>query len=318
MTIQDRAVEWAYGAGWAIVRLMPERIAARLFRAGADRAFRKRGPATDRLAVNLRQVVGAQMPDDEFDLVLRDALRSYARYWMEAFRAPTKTREQHRDGFALINDGLEDLLGHTQAGQGVILSLAHVANWDAAGAWVVANGMDLTTVAERLKPEGVYQKFLAYRRALGMEILPLTGGDRNTLGVLTDRLRAGAVVPLLADRDFSQAGVEVDFFGQKTKMPPGPAILALRTGAPMYVVNMWYEPDHCWGSLDLVPMPDPGSGPLNQRVREMTQSMADRLAAGIAKHPADWHMLARMFPPPGETGTDPETNKPAGEAAVTG
>ena len=87
----------------------------------------------------------------------------------------------------------------------MILSLAHVANWDAAGAWVVANGMDLTTVAERLKPEGVYQKFLAYRRALGMEILPLTGGDRNTLGVLTDRLRAGAVVPLLADRDFSQA-----------------------------------------------------------------------------------------------------------------
>jgi KDO2-lipid IV(A) lauroyltransferase len=86
----------------------------------------------------------------------------------------------------------------------------------------------------------------------------------------------------------------------------------------MYVVNMWYEPDHCWGSLDLVPMPDPGSGPLNQRVRQMTQSMADRLAAGIAKHPADWHMLARMFTPPGETDGDPETSKPAGEAAVTG
>ena len=130
-----------------------------------------------------------------------------------------------------------------------------------------------------------------------MEILPLTGGDRNTLSVLADRIRGGAVVPLLADRDFSAAGVEVDFFGQKTKMPAGPAILALRTGAPMFVVKMWYETERPVGQLLRIEPPDADSGPLMARVRAMTQSMADGFAVGIAEHPADWHMLARMFTP---------------------
>ena len=295
MSLKDRTVESSYAAAWRLVRLMPERLAAVLFRVGADRAARKRGASVRRLATNLRQVVGPEMPDAEFDLLVRDAVRSYARYWLEAFRMPSKSREQNRTGFALVNNGLDELLSPTRQGQGVILALPHAGNWDAAGAWVVANGMPLTTVAERLKPEGVYRRFLAFREGLGMEILPLTGGDRNTLGVLADRLRGGTVVPLLADRDFSAAGVEVDFFGQKTRMPGGPAILALRTGAPMFVVNMWYEKDRPWGELTRVPAPEPGSGPLNARVRVMTQSMADEFAAGIAKHPADWHMLARMF-----------------------
>ncbi|HKD97737.1 MAG TPA: phosphatidylinositol mannoside acyltransferase, partial [Micromonosporaceae bacterium] len=205
---------------------MPEPAAAAVFRAGADRAAARNGEGVKRLAANLRVVVGPDMPEDEFKLLVRDAMRSYARYWMEAFRLPSKTPQQHVDDFDLHDAHL--LLDNHAAGRGCVLALSHSGNWDAAGAWVCANGMPLTTVAERLKPEAVYQRFLAYRESLGMEILPLTGGDRPVMDVLIERANAGAVVPLLADRDFSTRGIQVDFFGRKTRMPGGPAILALR------------------------------------------------------------------------------------------
>lgn len=175
------------------------------------------------------------MPEAELDELVRRGLRSYARYWMEAFRLPALSREQILATFRLDQEEL--LSSAVAAGRGVVIALPHAGNWDAAGAWVAANGWPITTVAERLKPEGVYERFLAFRQRLGMEILPTQGGERPAFDVLVDRLRAGAVVPLLADRDLSARGVEVDFFGARTRMPAGPALLALRTGAPLYVAS---------------------------------------------------------------------------------
>jgi phosphatidylinositol dimannoside acyltransferase len=290
----SRIVELAYAAGWRLVRAAPRPVAAAAFRAAADRAARRRGPGTRRLAANLRRVVGPDLPAAEFDLLVRDALRSYARYWLEAFRMPALSREQLLDQFRL---GRHELLGaDVAAGRGAVVALPHAGNWDAAGAWVAAMGWPITTVAERLKPEGVYERFLAYRRALGMEIIPLTGGERPPIDVLADRIRRGHVVPLLAERDLSARGVEVTFFGGRTRMPPGPALLALRTGAPLYVASMWYEPAGPRGHLDgPIELPGPETGTLDQRVRALTQRVADEIAAGIARHPRDWHMLQRMW-----------------------
>jgi KDO2-lipid IV(A) lauroyltransferase len=177
---------------------------------------------------------------------------------------------------------------------GTVIALPHGGNWDAAGAWVAANGWPITTVAERLRPERMYERFLEFRRGLGMEILPTTGGARPPIDVLAERVAAGSVVPLLADRDLSSRGVEVTFFGGRARMPPGPALLALRTGAPLYVAHMWYEPERPVAQLD-GPIEMPADGPLAGRVREVTQRVADRLATGIARHPADWHMLQRLW-----------------------
>jgi KDO2-lipid IV(A) lauroyltransferase len=294
MSARDQAIEWSYRAAWRLVRTLPEPAAAAMFRAGADRAAAKRGSGVARLAVNLRAVVGEDLPQDQFDLLVRDAMRSYARYWMDAFRLPSKSPAQLRDGFVL--HGWERLRDNCAAGRGTVLALPHGGNWDAAGAWVSAMGLPLTTVAERLKPEGLYRRFLKFREDLGMEILPLTGGARPTLDVLAERVQAGTVVPLLADRDFSVRGVEVDFFGQRTKMPAGPAILALRTGADLVTVDMWYEPSGAVGRIsEPIPLPSASDGPLDVRVRQVTQQVADSLAEGIARHPADWHMLAKMF-----------------------
>ncbi len=286
--------EIGYVAGWRLVRALPRPVAAAAFTAGADRAHRRRGAGATRLRANLRRVVGPDLSEAELDELVRAGLRSYARYWMEAFRLPSLSREQVLATFRL--DGAELLAADVAAGRGAVVALPHAGNWDLAGAWVVANGWPLSTVAERLKPEAVYQRFMAFREGLGMEILPTTGGHRPPLDVLTDRLNAGAVVPLLADRDLSARGVEVDFFGGRTRMPAGPALLALRTGAPLYVASMWYEPDAACASLE-GPLPVPGhqDGTLDKRVRSLTQLIADGLAAGIARHPQDWHMLQRMW-----------------------
>lgn len=285
-------VELGYGAGWAVVKALPRSVVWPAFRAGADRAFRSNGPGAQRLRRNLRQVVGPSMPEPELDLLVRDGLRSYARYWMDAFQLPRYSPRELNDLFALEN---YELLGKAvESGTGCVVALSHSGNWDVAGAWVCAQGWPITTVAERLKPEGLYQKFLEYRTSLGMEIIPTVGGERAPLEILTERVGAGHVVPLLADRDLSARGVEVRFFGGRTRMPAGPAMLALRTGAPLYVVSLWYEGHRTCGVLE-GPIVPPQDGSLDVRVRSVTQTIADMLARRIAEHPQDWHMLQRLW-----------------------
>ncbi len=287
-------VELGYAAGWSVIKALPRSAVWPVFRAGADRAARKNGPGTQRLRRNLRQVVGPDMPEAELDTLVRAGLRSYARYWMEAFQLPKFSQEQLLEEFDLENG--EWIGDAVTAGTGCVIALPHAGNWDVAGAWVCARGWKLTTVAERLKPEGLYQRFVDYRASLGMEIVPTVGGQRPPMDVLEESLRNAHCVPLLADRDLSARGVDVEFFGGRTRMPAGPAMLALRTGAPLYVCSLWYDGEHARGRLDgPLRVPPPDSGPLDVRVKALTQTIADELAAGIAEHPADWHMLQKLW-----------------------
>lgn len=308
---RDRLIEFGYAAGWRLVRALPEPAARALFRAGADRAAARRGPGVQRLARNLSCVLGEPASDE----LVRDAMRSYARYWLEAFRLPSRTRAQLRDGFRL--EDVDKLVKAHEAGTGAIIALPHAGNWDAAGASVTALGLPLTTVAERLKPEGLYRRFLEYRERLGMTIIPTVGGQGSPIDALVQALGQAHIVPLLADRDLSARGVEVDFFGGRTRMPAGPAMLALRTGAPLFLVDMWYEPDAgCGRVVGPLPVPDASAGPLDVRVRLLTQQIADGLARGIAAHPADWHMLQKLWltEPPARDAAQP---RPAFTAGAT-
>ncbi|GAA2704939.1 MULTISPECIES: phosphatidylinositol mannoside acyltransferase [Actinoplanes] len=287
--MKDRLIALGYTAGWRVVRALPLPVARKLFTAAADRAYRGGGPGTQRLRRNLQQVAGPDMPDT----LVRDGLRSYARYWMEAFRLPSQSRAQNAAGFFMQTDSYEEMKKLIAEGNGLILALPHVANWDAAAAWVVSHDWPMITVAERLKPESLYKQFLEYRESLGMRVLPLTGGERSPLDELGDHLKQGWVVPLLADRDLSRNGVEVQFFGGRTRMPAGPAILALRTGAPMFTVDMWYSEHRVEARLRKITPPE--DGPLDERVKRTTQLMADAFALGIAEHPQDWHMLQKLW-----------------------
>jgi KDO2-lipid IV(A) lauroyltransferase len=154
-----------------------------------------------------------------------------------------------------------------------------------AGVWLAQKHGTFTTVNERLKPESLYNRFIAYRESLGFEMLPLTGGDRPPFEVLAERLRANRVVCLMADRDLSRNGVQVDFFGEPTRMPAGAAKLAIETGADLLIVHSWYTPQG-W-EFSTAPPLDTSSKDLSA----ITQAMANRFARSIAAHPADWHMM---------------------------
>ena len=189
---------------------------------------------------------------------------------------------------------IETTLGYLKAGRGVIFALPHMGNWDQAGAWIINRGAgSFTTVMERLKPESVYERFVAFREGLGMEVLPASGGN-SRFGVLAQRLRAGKVVCLPADRDVTGSGIEVGFFGEKARMMPGPAALAVQTGAALVPAILWYTDDG-WGVYLYPEIDVPADGDRKQKAAVMTQQLADVFAEGIRKHPADWHMLQPMF-----------------------
>jgi len=289
--VRGRVADLGYAAGWAGVKALPEDAARRLFEMAADSGTRRNGESVEQLRRNLRRVVGGRIAEEELDLIVQDAMRSYARYWCETFRLPKMPVDSvlsraDTEGKRHLDEALE-------AGRGVILALPHSGNWDVAGLWLISHGQQFTTVAERLKPESLYRRFVAYRERIGMEVLPLTGGDRPVLEVLADRLRAGRVVCLLADRDLSRHGVPVTFFGAASTMPPGPALLALQTGAALLPVTLAYSDDG-WLQKIFSPVPVP-EGEREAQVAAMTQSLANAFADGIARHPADWHMLQRLW-----------------------
>ncbi|GIF17537.1 KDO2-lipid IV(A) lauroyltransferase [Actinoplanes tereljensis] len=286
--MKDRLTELGFVAGWRLVRMLPLPAARALFNAAADRAYQKNGPGTQRLRRNLQQV-NPDIPED----AVRAGLRSYARYWLEAFRLPSQSKQSFLDGFGISPEHYDWLRKAAADGGGAVLALPHTGNWDAAAAWVVSNGWPMVTVAERLKPEGVYRQFMAYREKLGMEVVPLTGGPRAPLDVLAERIGQGWLVCLLGDRDLSRNGVDVTFFGGRTRMPAGPAILAIRTGAPLFAVDLSFTPTQTYAVLRRITPPTAGA--LDERVKATTQLLADAFAEGIAEHPQDWHMLQKLW-----------------------
>ncbi|MGF2944030.1 phosphatidylinositol mannoside acyltransferase [Mycobacterium sp. Lab-001] len=274
--------DWTYATGWRAVRTMPEFAARTAFDAGARYAARRGGPA--QLRKNLARVIGVA-PAEVPDPLMRASLASYARYWREAFRLPTmdlRTLARRLDASFV---GVENMDAALAAGRGAVFALPHSGNWDMAGVWMAQTHGTFTTVAERLKPESLYRRFIAYREGLGFEVLPLSGGQRPPFDVLCDRLRANRAVCLLADRDLTRAGVQVDFFGEPTRMPAGPAKLAVETGAALVPAHCWFAEDG-WG-ISLHPALDCSSGDIGA----ITQALADRFATNIAAHPEDWHML---------------------------
>ncbi len=276
--VPPRLVAAGYAAGWAVVRALPEPLAQALFRAGADLAVRRGGRGLDQLRRNLERVAPGQE-------LTRAAARSYARYWCEVFRLQVTPRERVVSGMTTV--GEERFRAAVAAPTGTVLALPHSGNWDHAGAWCGATGVPFTTVAERLEPESLFDRFVAFRQSLGMEVLARTGGPRPPYEVLAERLAAGGTLCLLADRDLSARGVDVAFFGERARMPAGPASLALQTGAVLMPVTLAFTPGGWLCTFhDAVPHTD---------VRTMTQVVADAFAAGIAAHPADWHMLQRLW-----------------------
>jgi phosphatidylinositol dimannoside acyltransferase len=292
--LKDRLTDAGYGLGWPVVCHLPESWAQNAFRFLADLAWRRQGPRVQVLEANLRRVIGSGAPGGQLRGLSRQVMRSYARYWLEVFRLPVMPAGRLLAGMH-VTGHVETAFGYRAAGRGVILALPHMGNYDLAAAWLIAKGAgSVTVVAERLKPESVYDRFVAFREGLGLEVLPASGGTSSAFGVLAQRLRAGKTVGLVCDRDVTGRGMEVEFFGEKARVMGGAAALAVQTGAALMPVILWFDGEQ-WGAHVYEEIPVPAEGDGEQQAAGMMQEVARLFEAGIRAHPQDWHMLQRVF-----------------------
>lgn len=285
----DAATEWAFAFGWSIVKRLPERAAYATFDRAADVIWRRRGGGVLQFERNQARIHPDASPAQLRDLS-RQGMRSYLRYWCDTFRLPTWSPERVTATFDLDDKyRMDDAMA---AGTGAIMVVNHGGNWDHAGAWGCLRYGGLTTVAERLRPDGLYRRFAEYRESLGMEILPT--GEPDIIRVLARRLKEGRLVPLMGDRDIGRNGVAVDLFGEPASLPAGPAVLALLTGSPVLPVSLWYDGPMATGRVHpRVPVPDGGGR--DHQITEVTQGIARAFEEGIRGHSADWHMMQPVW-----------------------
>lgn len=276
-------------AGWRLARLLPNRVVRRAFEAFARRQHQRNARARAIVRANLEPVV----PPGQLERTVRDAFLWYGRYWAETFRMEDLSSEELTARFE--TGGLEHIEKAYADGRGAVLATPHMGNWDAGGRFV-AERWPLTVVVEVLNPRAVFDRFVEHRRALGMHIVPLERGGDAT-GACEAAIRRGELVALVADRDFTSRGVEVEMFGRRAKLPPGPAVLSLRTGAPLIPASILQHQDGSWFGRVLAPLDEPADDDADP-VGVLTQRLAAAFERLISEAPAQWHVFNRFWPGP--------------------
>ena len=280
-----------YSLLWKTVRIMPEKIANALFNRIAEFAYQRNKKRVQRLRENYRQV-RPKASHDEIESMVKSGLISAMRYWCDTFRISDWDKKRIIETVTCSNEEL--LLTGAASGKGVIVALPHAGNWDHAGLYFCMKGITVHTVAEHLKPEKLFMKFLEHREKMGMKVFDIDG---SVIQELEEILRRGGLVALVADRDLSKSGITVDFFDGIAKMPAGPALLALRTGASLITAFVAYTKTgiHINFSgpfnLDLADSGKNESG----KVIALTQKLADQFSRDITRDPTSWHMQQRIF-----------------------
>ncbi len=277
-----------YLFAWKLIAVLPEKSAYKLADYVSDRIYKKNGKGIKRLRGNYGRVM-PEYSSQKLEELTKLGMRSYLRYWFDTFRLSKWSKNRIISTTQVIRENL--LRDPIQSKQGCIVALPHAGNWDHAAAYFCSTGITLTAVVEKLKPEAIFKKFLAYRQSIGIEAI---SHKEKTIPILTERLQAGKLIALVADRDMSRNGIEVNFFGKTSKMPSGPAVLAIKTGAPLITAYVRYTS----GGIEIIfdeTLKPTNSGSEEEQIKIITQSMADNFAKRIKENPVDWHMLQRIW-----------------------
>jgi KDO2-lipid IV(A) lauroyltransferase len=285
-------VYFAYRAGAAVARALPEPVGAPVARWLARRVgvtfMRSRVRQVER---NLRRVHGRAFGGAALQRSVAATFDSYGRYFYELFRLPG-TSKQWIDAHTDIT-GTEHIVTAIAAGKGLVLALPHLGNWDFAGAWLAGQGYTVTVVAEPVEPPELFDWFVDTRRSLGMHVIALS----STAGAeALASLRSNEAVCLLCDRDLTGDGVEVEFLGERTTLPAGPAMLALRSGAPVLPAGCYFRPNGWHRIRVLGPIDTQRTGRIREDVARITQELASRFEDLIRVQPEHWHLLQPNWP----------------------
>ena len=277
-----------YLFAWKVIGILPEKTAYQLANFVSDQILRKNGKGIQRLRSNYKRVVPS-ISNSALQALTKEGMRSYLRYWFDTFRLNKWSKSRIIETTFVVRENL--LRDPIETKKGCIIALPHAGNWDHAAAYFCSTGIPITAVVERLKPEAIFKKFLAYRQSIGIEAI---SHREKTIPILMDRLNQGKLVALVADRDMSRNGIEVNFLGGIAKMPAGPAILAIKSGSPLVTAYIRYLDEGIEITFDET-IQLPISGSEEEQIRIVTQSMADNFAKRIKDSPVDWHMLQRIW-----------------------
>ena len=278
----------AYLFAWRLVGALPEKFAYAIGTKISDYVYKKNGKGVKRLRSNYARV-NPSLSVNDLNQLTKDGMRSYLRYWIDTFRLNKWSKEKIINSTTVENEHL--LRDPIKNKQGCLVVLPHAGNWDHAAAYFCSTGINLSTVAEKLKPEAIFLKFLAHRESIGIEVLHT---EQKVIPTLLERLNEGKLVALVADRDLSKNGVEVDFINGVAKMPSGPARLILNSNAAFISAYITYTKNGINIAFKEIG-PKPTSGTEEEKIIALTQLMADNFAQGIKTAPVDWHMLQRIW-----------------------
>jgi lauroyl/myristoyl acyltransferase len=222
---------------------------------------------------------------------VQEAFDFYAKYWVESFRLPHLSKREVDAGFSY--SGYEYIADGLAAGNGVILALPHLGGWEWAGRWIADGGNPITVVVEAINPPELFEWFVDFRKSLGMTVVPL-GPEAGT--AVLKALRNNEIVCLLSDRDIGGGGIEVEFFGERTTLPAGPATLSLRTGAPVLPTAVYFQGRDGHHGLVRPPVTIERTGKFRTDVGLFTQKLADELEYLIKRAPSQWHLFQPNWP----------------------
>ncbi len=286
------AAYWAYRAAERSAMRLPEGVGSRLFRSLGRVAHRTLDGVRATVAANQAQVLGLEPRSPLVRAATREAFDLYARYWYDTFRIRALPLSELDRRTRM--EGVEHMDAALEAGRGCVAVIPHMGNWDVAGHWLAAHGRPIAAVAEVLQPPRLFELFLRHREELGMRIVPLAEGThvgQRLAGLLAENW----VVALVADRDLSGRGVEVEMFGATRRVPAGPALLSITSGAPLLICSSYTTPDG-WLVRIGAPLEIERTGDTRADVRALTREMARGFERAIAAKPPDWHMFQPGWP----------------------
>ncbi len=224
------------------------------------------------------------------------AFQSYMRYYLETFRLPSLSHQQISAGHRV--EGFEHIEHSVAQGKGTILALPHMGGWEWSGRWLIDQGFQLTAVVERLENTQLFEWFVDLRSRYGVNVIAL---DDNAGTAVARALRSNDVVSLLCDRDIpkdgKRTGVEVEFFGETTTVPAGPAFFALRTGAALLPMATFFTPEVDGHTIIVRPaIPVERQGSLRDDVSRITQLLMLEIENLIRLAPEQWHLFQPNWP----------------------
>ena len=281
-----------YQTGWVVIKRLPKKMSRKLFQKIADVSYKKDIKGVQQLRANLSFMIDLKADSIELEKLVKEAMRSYLRYWEDAFRLPTWNKKNLNK--YVICTGTENLENALRAQKPLITATPHMGNWDAAGFWYTTNYGPLTTVVERLKPESIYKKFVKFRNSIGIEVIP-TSGETDIFMKLLRRAKEGRMIALVADRDITKNGIEVNYGRGKASFPVGPAAIAVAIDGLVLPLSSYYNDE---GALvmNFLPALSPREEENKEKkVQVLTQDLASIFEKEIKTHPQDWHMLQRVW-----------------------